>query len=160
MGLLIGRSIVLDIGILWPLASTEEDRPGLWSVVSLPAADISGSQAPTLSTQKHSSDSIPLRCQCCHRKLTCSRSGQLSRLPLWVPTPCRPHVELPIACSNPLTSHPCFCRKPLNLERRLFANIIILIRRGRKTGQEIPEEENRDLIADRRTPKAVAATRS
>lgn len=37
---------------------------------------------------------------------------------------------------------------------------IILIRRGRKTGKEIPEEENRDLIADQRTPKAVAATRS
>jgi hypothetical protein len=36
----------------------------------------------------------------------------------------------------------------------------MLLRRVRKTGEEIPEEENRDLIADQRTPKAVGATRS
>lgn len=37
---------------------------------------------------------------------------------------------------------------------------VILTRKGRKTGKEIPQEENRDLIADQRTPKAVGATRS
>lgn len=37
---------------------------------------------------------------------------------------------------------------------------VILMRRVRKTGKEIPEEENRDLIADQRTAKAVGTTRS
>lgn len=80
---------MLDTGIRWPLV---ERKVGPLASVKAGASCsfMSGCQAylSRLSSAKHTSDYISQVPMLCHHKVTCSRSGQPSRPPLWVPIPC------------------------------------------------------------------------